>query len=60
MGRLLQRRDRKETRSCECCGTPKMKSYFYDWYSAFDGSFLAVICLKCAKRESGSRHKLEE
>ena len=59
MVQLLQKRDRKETRNCESCGKPKMKSYFYDWYSAFDGSFLAVVCLNCAKRETGSKHKLE-
>ena len=59
MGQLLQRRDNKETRKCDSCCKPKMKSYFYDWYSTFDGRFLAIICLNCAKRETGSKHKLE-
>ena len=59
MAQLLRKRDRKETRNCESCCKPKMKSYFYDWYSAFDGRFLAVVCLNCAKREIGSKYILE-
>ena len=48
----------KKTGKCECCGDYKMNSQTYKWYSLFDSKLLHEhICLKCAKRELGSKNK---
>ena len=49
---------KKITGKCECCGTYKMNFQTYKWYSLFDSRLLLEhICLKCAKRELGSKNK---
>ena len=48
----------KKTGRCECCGDYKMNFQTYKWYSLFDSKLLCeYICLKCAKRELGSKNK---
>ena len=61
----LVKRKTKEIGVCYACGTYKHKTYFYDWYvnPAIRGLFKEIdwyigkICLKCAKREAGNKHK---
>ena len=49
---------KKITGKCECCGDNKMNFQTYKWYSLFDSKLLCEhICLKCAKRELGSKNK---
>ena len=60
MAKWLSRRDKKETRTCDSCGTYKMMARFYDWLHHPSLSFLederiGVICTPCAKREAGSK-----
>tara|TARA_Y100000310_G_scaffold336027_1_gene419530 strand:+ start:92 stop:280 length:189 start_codon:yes stop_codon:yes gene_type:complete len=46
----------KTSGKCKCCGNYKMKSQFYKWYSPFDNRLIYdMICIKCAKREFGSK-----
>ena len=48
----------KKTGKCECCGDYKLNFQTYKWYSLFDSKLLCEhICLKCAKRELGSKNK---
>ena len=53
---ILSLRDRLEERACFSCGKYKMKAQFYNWYSIVEQRLLGVICGKCAKRETGSKH----
>ena len=60
MERWLLPRDRKETRTCDSCGSYKMRAKFYNWNHHPSISFMGdgeigVICTPCAKREAGSR-----
>ena len=61
MEQWLLPRDNKETRTCDACGSYKMRAQFYDWHShpaikSITEERLLIICLPCAKREAGSRH----
>ena len=61
----ISKRKDKEVGVCCACGTYKHKTIFYDWYvnpaikSLFreDEWHIGIICLKCAKREAGTKHR---
>ena len=61
----IVKRKKKESGVCFACGTHKLNTYFYDWYKhkAIERLFEkkdrynGKICLKCAKREAGNKHK---
>lgn len=59
----ITKRAYKETDVCSACGTCKMNAYFYDWYKhpavskLFKDTYNGKICLKCARRESGTKHQ---
>lgn len=58
----ISKRDKKETGKCCACGTYKMNAQFYDWYShpciskLLQDKYHGKICIKCAKREAGTKH----
>ena len=57
---LLPRGD-KETRTCDSCGSYKMRAKFYNWYhhpalSFLEDERIGVICTPCARREAGSNN----
>ena len=54
----ITRIDNKQTRACDCCGDWKRYSYFYKWKGDFQyltGDWAMIVCIKCAKREAGSK-----
>ena len=59
----IVKREFKESGNCFACGTYKHTTYFYDWYKhpairlLFDKKdrYNGKICLKCAKRETGTK-----
>ena len=61
----INKRKDKEVGVCYACGTYKHKAFFYDWYvhpaikSLFKEKdwYIGKICLKCAKREAGNKHR---
>ena len=61
----IVKRKYKEVGVCCACGTYKHKAIFYDWYvhpaikSLFrkDEWHIGMICLKCARREAGTKHR---
>ena len=61
----INKRKDKEVGVCYACGTYKHKAFFYDWYvhpaikSLFKEEvwYKGKICLKCARREAGNKHK---
>ena len=61
----IVKRKYKEVGVCCACGTYKHKTIFYDWYihpaikSLFreDEWHKGMICLKCARREAGTKHR---
>ena len=60
MEKWLLQRDKKETRTCNSCGSYKMRATFYNWshhpaISFMGDERIGVICTPCAKREAGSR-----
>ena len=60
MGKWLLPKDKKETRTCDSCGTYKRYAQFYDWHHHPALSFLGegrigVICVGCTRREAGSK-----
>ena len=61
MGKWLSPRGDKETRTCDSCGSYKMRAKFYDWYhhpalSFLEDERIGVICTPCARREAGSNN----
>ena len=61
----IVKRKYKEVGVCCACGTYKHKTIFYDRYvhpaikSLFreDEWYIGMICLKCAIREAGTKHR---
>jgi len=61
----LRKRDKKETSSCDTCGAYKLRAYFYDRYVRPEVAhlfrkeerYVGKICIQCAYRELGTKHK---
>jgi len=59
--RYIEPRPTKETRECGNCGVHKKNSLFFEWYthpaltSFQESKLIAILCMKCAQREYGSK-----
>lgn len=60
--RWIVKQPRKQQNKCCACGTYKVNAQFYDWYvhpcisGLFKDTMIGIICIKCAKREAGTKH----